>query len=68
MRVCQFRHGGTPEKTGIKEELQYTILQVDCSLSNRCVDGNTGDGKTLLHCGQAGSGKTEFGNNVRREF
>jgi len=41
---------------------------VDCSLSNRCVDGNTGDGKTLLHCGQAGSGKTEFGNNVRREF
>jgi hypothetical protein len=25
---------------------------VDCSLSNRCVGGNTRDGKTLLHCGQ----------------
>ena len=66
MRVCQFRHGGTPEKTGIKEELQYTILQVDCSLSNRCVGGNTRDGKTLLHCGQAESGKTEFGQRSAR--
>jgi len=40
---------------------------VDCSLSNRCVGGNTGDGKTLLHCGQAEMEKLNL-DNVRREF
>ena len=67
MRVCQFRHGGTPEKTNIKEELQYTILQVDCSLSNRCVGGNT---RMVKHCYIADRQRVEKLNldNVRREF